>query len=177
MRFAAEMHSKWENLHVWRNSHFSQDEDHNKQKGEWIHLVLLGMANRCQMGINGPPNVLLQKAFFSAQYFADILSNICIISLRKYFWMEKYTICRMTSLWWSLGLPPNHKKRKPRKGNIPGPSSWWEERWLVFLISRWDWQLAQPDHKCEQRGIPNSAAATSPHFPTFVVSRFSWRLR
>ena len=64
---------------------FSQDEDHNKQKGEWIHLVLLGMANRCQMGINGPPNVLLQKAFFSAQYFADILSNICIISLRKYF--------------------------------------------------------------------------------------------
>ena len=40
--------------------------------GEWIHLVLLGMANRCQMGINGPPNVLLQKAFFSAQYFAYI---------------------------------------------------------------------------------------------------------
>ena len=39
-------------------------------RGEWIHLVLLGMANRCQMGINGPPNVLLQKAFFSAQYFA-----------------------------------------------------------------------------------------------------------
>ena len=89
MRFAAEMHSKWENLHVWRNSHFSQDEDHNKQKGEWIHLVLLGMANRCQMGINGPPNVLLQKAFFSAQYFADILSNICIISLQKYFLNEK----------------------------------------------------------------------------------------
>ena len=116
MRFAAEMHSKWENLHVWRNSHFSQDEDHNKQKGEWIHLVLLGMANRCQMGINGPPNVLLQKAFFSAQYFADILSNICIISLRKYFWMEKYTICRMTSFWWSLGLPPNHKKKKTAEG-------------------------------------------------------------
>ena len=35
-------------------------------------MVLLGMANRCQMGINGPPNVLLQKAFFSAQYFAYI---------------------------------------------------------------------------------------------------------
>ena len=30
------------------------------------------MANRCQMGINGPPNVLLQKAFFSAQCFAYI---------------------------------------------------------------------------------------------------------
>ena len=116
MRFAAEMHSKWENPHVWRNSHFSQDDDHNKQKGEWIHLVLLGMANRCQMGINGPPNVLLQKAFFSAQYFADILSNICIISLRKYFWMEKYIICRMTSLWWSLWRPPNHKKKKTAEG-------------------------------------------------------------
>ena len=112
MRFAAEMHSKWENPHVWRNSHFSQDEDHNKQKGEWIHLVLLGMANRCQMGINGPPNVLLQKAFFSAQYFADILSNTCIIS-ENIFWMKKDI---MTSLWWSIWLPPNHQKKKTAEG-------------------------------------------------------------
>ena len=95
MRFAAEMHSKWENLHVWRNSHFSQDEDHNKQKGEWIHLVLLGMANRCQMGINGPPNVLLQKAFFSAQYFPyiDDCCNTYIINLQKEIFRQKKIFC------------------------------------------------------------------------------------
>ena len=60
--------------------------------GEWIHLVLLGMANRCQMGINGPPNVLLQKAFFSAQYFAYILSNTYIINLQKEYSEKKLSL-------------------------------------------------------------------------------------
>ena len=83
------MFPKFDDIPIFANIKITTSKKGERREGEWIHLVLLGMANRCQMGINGPPNVLLQKAFFSAQYFADILSNTCIISLQKYFLNEK----------------------------------------------------------------------------------------
>ena len=117
--------------------------------GEWIHLVLLGMANRCQMGINGPPNVLLQKAFFSAQYFAYILSNTYIINLQKeyseeksYLWIRKSDFGGLILTPLSLGV------------------------WLVCIFSKWDWQLAQPKLKCEHIGMPFDKSCRK-NFPRF----------
>ena len=81
------MFPKFDEIPIFTNIKMTR----SKQKGEWIHLVLLGMANRCQMGINGPPNVLLQKAFFSPQYFPYILSNTYIINLQKEYSQEKVT--------------------------------------------------------------------------------------
>ena len=66
------MFPKFDDIPIFTNIKITTSKKGEGGRGEWIHLVLLGMANRCQMGINGPPNVLLQKAFFSAQYFAYI---------------------------------------------------------------------------------------------------------
>ena len=51
------------------------------------------------MGINGPPNVLLQKAFFSAQYFAYILSNTYIINLQKEYSDKKLSLNKKIRFW------------------------------------------------------------------------------
>ena len=123
------------------------------KRGEWIHLVLLGMANRCQMGINGPPNVLLQKAFFSPQYFPYILSNIYIINLQKEYIQNK-----------KLSLNEILGRENLFLGSLWHHWAW--GGWLVCIVSKWEWQLGEAKLKCEHTGMPFDKSCRH-NFPTF----------
>ena len=145
------MFPKFDDIPIFTNIKMTTSKQ--KGEGEWIHLVLLGMANRCQMGINGPPNVLLQKAFFSPQYFPYILSNIYIINLQKEYIQNK-----------KLSLNEILGRENLFLGSLWHHWAW--GGWLVCIVSKWEWQLGEPKLKCEHTGMSFDKSCRH-NFPRF----------